>query len=286
MSIKIENLVHIYNKGLAYETTALDNVSVEIGDGEFVGIIGHTGSGKSTLIQHINGILKPDSGRIVINGTDITEKSVKLSELRKKVGLVFQYPEYQLFEESVIKDIAFGPSKLGLSEEEIDLRVREAMDLVGLDYDEYGSRSPFDLSGGQKRRAAIAGVIAMKPEVLILDEPTAGLDPKAHSEMLAMLVRLHEKERCDIILVSHNMRDMAEITDKIIVMDKGKVALTGTPKEVYSQKDKLFEIGLETPPVMQFMKLLEDRGIKSEGLVMTMDEAEEEILKLLKKKDA
>lgn len=284
MSIKVENLVHIYNKGLAYETKALDGVSFEAADGEFLGIIGHTGSGKSTLIQHINGIIKPDEGKIYINGIDISDKSVKLSDLRKKVGLVFQYPEYQLFEESVAKDVAFGPIKLGLSEEEVDFRVREALELVGIDYDEYAGRSPFDLSGGQKRRVAIAGVIAMKPEVIILDEPTAGLDPKSHREILNMLIRLHEKEKCNIILVSHNMRDMAEITDRIMVMDKGKVVLHGTPAEVYAERDLLMEIGLDTPPVMQFMKLLEERGIKTENLVMTMDEAEKEIAAILRNK--
>lgn len=284
MSIKVENLVHIYNKGLAYETRALDGVSFESEDGEFLGIIGHTGSGKSTLIQHINGIIKPDEGKVFINDVDISDKSVKLSNLRKKVGLVFQYPEYQLFEETVAKDVAFGPIKLGLSEEEVDARVREALELVGIDYDEYASRSPFDLSGGQKRRVAIAGVIAMKPEVIILDEPTAGLDPKAHREILVMLTRLHEKEKCNIILVSHNMRDMAEITDRIMVMDKGRVVLLGTPAEVYAERDKLMEIGLDTPPVMQFMKLLEDRGIKTDRLVMTMDEAEKEIAELLNNK--
>ena len=282
MSIKVEHLTHIYNKGLTYETKALDDVSFEIEEGAFAGIIGHTGSGKSTLIQHFNGILKPESGRIWVNGTEITEKGIKMTEIRKRVGLVFQYPEYQLFEETVAKDIAFGPTKMDLPEEEIDKRVRDAMQLVSLDYDTYAGRSPFDLSGGQKRRVAIAGVLAMSPEVLILDEPTAGLDPKAHREILDMLEKLHEMEGCTVILVSHNMEDMAAIADTIIVMDHGKVLLQGTPREVYGQRDLLMEIGLEAPAPMQFVKLLEERGLELPGSVMTMEETAEAVLRLLR----
>ena len=283
MSIKVEHLTHIYNKGLSYETVALDDVSFEIQSGAFAGIIGHTGSGKSTLIQHFNGILRPESGKIIVNGTDITEKGIKMTEIRKRVGLVFQYPEYQLFEETVTKDIAFGPTKMDLSEEEIDKRVRDAMKLVSLDYDKYAERSPFELSGGQKRRVAIAGVLAMKPEVLILDEPTAGLDPKAHREILDMLEKLHEMEGCTVILVSHNMEDMAEIADTIIVMDHGKVVLQGSPREVYGQRDLLMGIGLEAPAAMQFARLLEERGIALPGSVMTMDETAEAICRLVRK---
>ncbi len=282
MSIKVEHLTHIYNKGLTYETVALDDVSFEIETGAFAGIIGHTGSGKSTLIQHFNGILKPESGRIFVNGTDITEKGIKMTEIRKRVGLVFQYPEYQLFEETVAKDIAFGPTKMDLSEEEIDKRVRDAMELVSLDYDIYAGRSPFELSGGQKRRVAIAGVLAMKPEVLILDEPTAGLDPRAHREILDMLEKLHQLEGCTVILVSHNMEDMAEIADTIIVMDHGKIVLQGTPREVYGHRDLLMDIGLEPPAAMQFTKLLEEKGVELPGSVMTMKETAEAILRLLR----
>ena len=282
MSIKVEHLTHIYNKGLTYETVALDDVSFEIETGAFAGIIGHTGSGKSTLIQHFNGILKPESGRIFVNGTDITEKGIKMTEIRKRVGLVFQYPEYQLFEETVAKDIAFGPTKMGLSEEEIDKRVRDAMELVSLDYDIYAGRSPFELSGGQKRRVAIAGVLAMKPEVLILDEPTAGLDPRAHREILDMLEKLHQLEGCMVILVSHNMEDMAEIADTIIVMEHGKIVLQGTPREVYEHRDLLMDIGLEPPAAMQFTRLLEEKGMKLPGSVMTMNETAEAILRLLR----
>ena len=283
MSIKVEHLTHIYNKGLTYETKALDDVSFEIEEGAFAGIIGHTGSGKSTLIQHFNGILKPESGRIWVNGTEITEKGIKMTEIRKRVGLVFQYPEYQLFEETVAKDIAFGPMKMGLPEEEIDKRVRDAMELVSLEYDVYAGRSPFELSGGQKRRVAIAGVLAMKPSVLILDEPTAGLDPKAHREILDMLEKLHELDGCTVILVSHNMEDMAEIADQIIVMDHGKVVLQGTPREVYGHRDLLTDIGLEAPAAMQFTKILEEKGVSLPGSVMTMDEMAETILHLLRK---
>ena len=283
MSIRIENLTHIYNKGLSYETVALDGVSLTIEDKEFVGIIGHTGSGKSTLIQHINGILKPENGRIFINDTDITEKGIKLSDIRKRVGLVFQYPEYQLFEDTVEKDIAFGPSNMGLSPEEVDERVRESMELVGLAYDEFAGRSPFELSGGQKRRVAIAGVIAMRPEVLTMDEPTAGLDPKAHKDIIEMLVKLHKMTECNILLVSHNMEDVAEIVDKIIVMHSGKIFSQGSPAEIYKERDRLLDIGLEVPQAMLFMKKLEDRGISVGKDVMTMDEAVEEIEKLLRK---
>ena len=221
MSIRVENLTHIYNKGLAYETIAVNDVSFEIKAGGFVGIIGHTGSGKSTLIQHLNGLLKPDSGSIFIGDTDITSKGVTMTDIRKKIGLVFQYPEYQLFEETVAQDVAFGPKNLGLSEEEIDVRVKEAMALVDMPYEEFAERSPFELSGGQKRRIAIAGVIAMRPEVLILDEPTAGLDPRAHKDILDMVMSVKGKTDNTVILVSHNMDDIAELADLVIVMDDG-----------------------------------------------------------------
>lgn len=282
MPIKVEKLTHIYSEGLPYETLALDNVSFEIKDNEFAGIIGHTGSGKSTLIQHINGLLKPKSGRIIIGDTDITGPNIKMSEIRRRVGLVFQYPEYQLFEETVYKDVAFGPANLGLPQDEIDARVKEAIGLVGLDYEEVKDRSPFELSGGQKRRAAIAGVIAMKPEVLILDEPTAGLDPKAHGEILRMLRKIHSSERNIIILVSHNMGDIAELADRIIVMDKGKAALMGTPAEVYREADALLKMGLGLPPAMVLMRELKKRGLPVNTEILTVDDAEKEILRLLR----
>ncbi|MBR3374434.1 MAG: energy-coupling factor transporter ATPase, partial [Firmicutes bacterium] len=235
MSIKVTKLNHIYDKGMPTEQKALTDVSFEIADGELVGIIGHTGSGKSTLLQHLNGLLKASSGSIEIGGTDITRPGVSMVEIRKKVGLVFQYPEYQLFEVSVAKDVAYGPGNLGLSQEEIDKRVREAIALVGLDYEKVKDRSPFELSGGQKRAVAIAGVVAMKPEVLILDEPTAGLDPRAHKDILRMIREVHEKTGNITILVSHNMGDVAEMADKVMVIDGGKLVIMGTPEEVFSQ---------------------------------------------------
>ena len=235
MSIKIENLVHVYMPKSPFEKVALNNVNIEINEGEFVALIGHTGSGKSTLIQHMNGLLKPTSGRIVVDGEDITKDGVKLTDIRKKVGLVFQYPEYQLFEETIEKDIEFGPSNLGLSDDEITKRVKKSMEMVGLDYDTYRNKSPFDLSGGQKRRVAIAGVIAMEPKVLILDEPTAGLDPKGRDDILEQIKVLHDEYKMTIILVSHSMEDVGKLAERIIVMNKGEVALEGTPAKVFKE---------------------------------------------------
>lgn len=266
------------------EQLALDNISFTAEDGQMVGIIGHTGSGKSTLLQHLNGLLKPDSGRIVIGGTDITEPGVSMVQIRKKIGLVFQYPEYQLFEETVAKDVAFGPKNLGLSQEEIDERVREAIELVGLDFETIKDRSPFDLSGGQKRRVAIAGVVAMRPEVLILDEPTAGLDPKAHKDVLAMVEEVHRRTGNITILVSHNMADIARLCDKIIVIDSGKLVTTGTPYEVFSKKDELRAVGLELPPVTKFTESLRERGLQLESTILDIDQAADQIAAYLKRK--
>lgn len=260
MSIKIENLTHIYSPNGPFEKKALDNVNIEINDGDFVAIIGHTGSGKSTLIQHMNGLEKATSGKIFIDDIDITAKDVKLTDIRKKVGLVFQYSEYQLFEETIEKDIAFGPTNLKLSEAEIKNRVKKAMEMVGLDYETYKNKSPFDLSGGQKRRVAIAGVIAMEPKVLILDEPTAGLDPKGRDDILGQIRQLHDKYGMTIVLVSHSMEDVAKLAEKVIVMNKGKVVLTGTPKEVFKEVDILEEIGLGVPQVTYLMKELIKKG--------------------------
>ena len=236
MSIQVRNLSHIYSKGMPDEQLALSNINFDIYDGEIVGVIGHTGSGKSTLLQHLNGLLKPDSGTIMIGNTDITAPGVALKEIRRRVGLVFQYPEYQLFEETVAQDVAFGPKNLGLSEAEIADRVEEALELVGLDYEDIKDRSPFDLSGGQKRRVAIAGVIAMKPHVLILDEPTAGLDPGAHQDILEMIEEVHGAQNNNIIFVSHNMADVASLSDKVMVLDNGKLVMVGTPQEVFFPK--------------------------------------------------
>ncbi|MBO5994100.1 MAG: energy-coupling factor transporter ATPase [Firmicutes bacterium] len=277
MSIKVTKLNHIYDKGMPTEQAALIDISFEVNDGEMVGIIGHTGSGKSTLLQHLNGLLKATSGTIEIGDVDITKPGVSMVDIRKKVGLVFQYPEYQLFEVSVAKDVAYGPGNLGLSEEEIDERVREAISLVGLDYDKVADRSPFELSGGQKRAVAIAGVVAMKPEVLILDEPTAGLDPKAHRDVLRMIKEVHERTGNITILVSHNMGDIAEMADKVIVIDGGKLVTVGTPEEVFSQGELLKSVGLDLPPITEFCNEI---GIND--TVLTLDEAVGKIVDLIK----
>ncbi|AYD39283.1 energy-coupling factor transporter ATPase [Clostridium fermenticellae] len=282
MSIKIENLTHIYMKGSPFEKKALDNVNITINDGEFVALIGHTGSGKSTLIQHINGLLKPYSGKIIIDDTDITQKNVNLNFIRKKVGLVFQYPEYQLFEETVEKDIAFGPNNLGLSNDEINVRVKRAMDMVGLNYEKYKSKSPFDLSGGQKRRVAIAGVVAMEPKILILDEPTAGLDPKGRDDILGQIKKLHKEYNMTIILVSHSMEDVAKLADRILVMDKGTCILDGTPSKVFKEIDTLESVGLAVPQVTYLARKLKGKGFDVSDNIFTVEQAKNEILRILK----
>lgn len=284
MSIQVRNLTHIYSKGMPDEQLALDHVSFNIYDKEIVGVIGHTGSGKSTLLQHLNGLLKADSGTVEIDGTDITASGVSMREIRRKVGLVFQYPEYQLFEETVALDVAFGPKNLGLSESEIESRVREALELVGLDYEEIKDRSPFELSGGQKRRVAIAGVIAMKPHVLILDEPTAGLDPGAHKEILNMIRKVHSSQENIIIFVSHNMADVADLSDKVIVMDEGKLVMSGTPQDVFCQQERLAEIGLSVPPVTDFMHRLRKGGLNIDDSILTVKEAEAVLYEYLQRK--
>ena len=268
MTIRVENLTYIYNKGFAYETRAVDSVSFAIEDGEFVGIIGHTGSGKSTLIQHLNGILKAEEGKIYIDDVDITAKHVKMTDIRKRVGLVFQYPEYQLFEETIAKDVAFGPKNLGVAEEEIEERVRYSLSLVDMSYDEYKDRSPFELSGGQKRRVAIAGVIAMRPQVLVLDEPTAGLDPKAHKEILDMIEGIRQRTGTTVILVSHNMGDIAAMADRVLVMDRGKLIMNGTPTEIFSDGDALKKIGLSLPPSTELANMLAEKGMISEEVIL------------------
>lgn len=283
MSIKIENLTFIYNENTPFESKALDNINLEINEGDFVGLIGHTGSGKSTLIQHLNGLIKPTSGKIMIGDVDITSKGVSLKAIRQKVGLVFQYPEHQLFEETVYKDIAFGPLNLGLSQEEVDNRVKEAMELVGLDFEAVSERSPFELSGGQKRRVAIAGVLAMKPEVLVLDEPTAGLDPKGRDDILGQIQSLYEKNKMTIILVSHSMEDIARLVNRIIVMHKSKIAMTGTPREIFKRAHELESLGLGAPQITYFMKAFKGKGHDIQDDVLTVEEAKVEILKYLRR---
>lgn len=282
MSIEVKGLTHIYSEGLPHESMALEDVSFKAEDGQLVGLIGHTGSGKSTLVQHLNGLLKPKRGSIIVNGTDITDEKVVLRDIRRRIGLVFQYPEYQLFEETVAKDVAFGPANLGLSQEEIDLRVKESIEMVGLDYDKVKNLSPFDLSGGQKRRAAIAGVIAMKPDVLILDEPTAGLNPKAHADILGMVEKIHESQKNIIFLVSHNMDDIARMSDKVLVMNRGRLAMDGTPAEVFARDKELKEMGLALPSSMEIISQLRENGFDISSDCLNMDEAADKIAEVLK----
>lgn len=284
MSIRVEHLTHIYDKGLPTEQIALEDINFTVADGELLGVIGHTGSGKSTLLQHLNGLLKPNSGRVIVGDVDITAPGVSMVEIRKRIGLVFQYPEYQLFEETVAKDVAFGPKNLGLSEQEIEERVREALELVGLDYEQIKERSPFELSGGQKRRVAIAGVVAMRPEVLILDEPTAGLDPKAHHDVLDMVQEVHRRTGNIIILVSHNMADIARVSDKIIVIDSGRLVTTGTPQEVFAQKELLRGVGLDLPPITEFTETLREKGMALPPTMLDTKEAALAIAKALQEK--
>ena len=267
MSIIVRHLTHIYSKGLPGETVALDDVSFEVADGECIGIIGHTGSGKSTLLQHMNGLLKPHSGEIIVSDMNIGDGSVKKVDISKNVGLVFQYPEYQLFEETVAKDVAFGPRNLGVPEDEIPGIVRESIELLGLDYNAVAEKSPFELSGGQKRRVAIAGVLAMKPKVLILDEPTAGLDPASKRDMLEVIKRLRQERNLIVVFVSHNMKDIAELSDRIIVMNGGKLVMNGSPKEVFARASELKSMGLSVPPVTEILyEVSEKLGLEFEPI--------------------
>ena len=285
MSIEVKDLRYVYSPGMPGETVALDNVSFEVRDGEILGIIGHTGSGKSTLLQHLNGLLKPVSGKVRVDGACITDGSVKIVEIRRKVGLVFQYPEYQLFEETVAKDVAFGPKNLGLGQEETDIRVRTALETVGLDYEKIHDSSPFELSGGQKRRVAIAGVLAMHPSVLILDEPTAGLDPTAHKDIIAMIRRIHEMGII-IIFVSHNMADIADMSDRVIVMEHGKIALEGTPEDVFSHDEELRRMGLDVPPVKAIMSRIAEEIPEIRSDMIDIDEAAGELRAYMRRKES
>lgn len=282
MSITVENLTYTYSKGMPNETRALEDVSFRLEPGEFAAIIGHTGSGKSTLMQQLNGLLRPDSGKITVGDVCITDPSTKMTEVRRKVGLVFQYPEYQLFEETVAKDVAFGPKQVGMTGEKLDRVVEESIRLTGLDYEEVKERSPFELSGGQKRRVAIAGVLAMKPEILILDEPTAGLDPSAHRDVLELIRRIHRKERMTILLVSHNMGDIAELADRVLVMNRGKLVMNGTPAEVFSRGEPLWEMGLGLPPATEFMERLKERMPGIDAAQLSIEDAAKEICRYLK----
>ena len=280
MPIKIEHLTHTYMPGSPFASVAIHDVNLEIADGELIGLLGHTGSGKTTLIQHLNGLVKATEGRIIVDGLDLTEKGVSLLEVRKKVGLVFQYPEYQLFEETVAKDIAFGPKNMGLSAEEIDRRVRFAMQQVGLDYETMAERSPFELSGGQMRRVAIAGVLAMQPKVLILDEPTAGLDPAGRRSILNMIRELHAAGGLTVIMVSHSMDDISTLATRLVVMSKGEMVLTGTPREVFMQQELLQSIGLDVPEAAKLTHALRAEGFALPDDLYTLDEVRQAILRL------
>lgn len=282
MSIKAEHINYIYSQGTAFEHYALKDVSFEIGEGEFVGLIGHTGSGKSTLIQHLNGLIRATDGTIYYDGKNIYEKDYDMRKLRNKVGLVFQYPEHQLFEIDVFTDVCFGPKNQKLSDELVKKRATQALQLVGLDK-KFWKQSPFELSGGQKRRVAIAGVLAMQPEVLILDEPTAGLDPKGRDELLDQLAELHRKENLTIILVSHSMEDIARYADRIMVMSHGEKIYDGTPKEVFRHYKELEAVGLAAPQVTYMVHRFRENGVMLSEDITTVDEAKTALLALLKK---
>ena len=282
MSIIFDHVNYIYDEDTAMAHAALTDVNIKIDAGEFIGLIGHTGSGKSTLIQHMNGLVKPTSGTVYFDGKDISDPEFDRKALRAKVGLVFQYPEHQLFETDCFKDVCFGPKNLGLSQKEVELRAYEALKQVGFD-DDYFYQSPFDLSGGQKRRVAIAGVLAMKPEILILDEPTAGLDPKGREDILNLVKKLHDEVGITIILVSHSMDDVADYVDRIIVMNKGRVAFDDVPKEVFRHRQELEAIGLAAPQVTYVMQELKTAGFDVDIDVTTLDEAKNEILRAFSK---
>ncbi len=279
MSLSVKDLTYIYEQGTAMSVNALNHISLEIPDGQFIGLVGHTGSGKSTFVQTLNGLLKPASGKIFWNGQDIHEENYDKKQLRAGVGLVFQYPEHQLFETDVITDVMFGPKNLGLTEAECRERAQEALLSVGLK-EKYWTKSPFDLSGGQKRRAAIAGVLAMKPEILILDEPTAGLDPKGRDEILHMVRDMKDKLRMTIILVSHSMDDVAEYADRIIVMNAGEILMDGTPAEVFVRSGELEEIGLSAPQMVYILQYLRENGLPVETDRLTVEDACAEILRV------
>ena len=282
--IRTEKLTYTYSQGTPFEKTAVNNVDLEIEEGELVGVIGHTGSGKSTLIQHFNGLVKPTSGKVFIDGTDIWSKEVKLRDIRFKVGLVFQYPEYQIFEDTVYKDIAFGPKNMGLDEAEIDKRVRETAELVGISQ-ELLKKSPFELSGGQKRRVAIAGVMAMRPKVLVLDEPAAGLDPKGRENVLDQIKQYHDETKSTVLLVSHSMEDIARVADRIVVMNKSQLVMFDETQKIFARGDELEKIGLRIPQITKIMSQLRKRGVDVPEGILTVDAAVNYLLPLIKKEE-
>lgn len=281
MSIILQNVSYTYMPGTPFERRALQNINLEIRRGEFVGIIGHTGSGKSTFVQHLNGLLKPTDGQVTVDGTNLHIKGVEAKAARLRVGMVFQYPEHQLFEETVAADIAFGPRNLGLSQDEIDRRVRSAMRFAGLDYETFAARSPFQLSGGQMRRVAIAGVVALEPDYLILDEPSAGLDPRGRDAIFGEIRELHKNTGTTVILVTHNMEEVARMATRLIVMDHGSILLDGSPAEIFSSgREKLLTAGVDVPHVTNLMLYLQSRGLAADISALTADEAAASILSI------
>jgi energy-coupling factor transport system ATP-binding protein len=272
MAIVFENVTHVFMPGSPFVTTAIKDISLTIKTGEFVGLIGHTGCGKSTLIQHINGLLKPTRGRVMVDGMDTSAKGADMAKLRRKVGLVFQYPEHQLFEETVERDVAFGPKNMGLKPEEIALRVRRALMQVGLPAEDILARSPFELSGGQRRRVAIAGVLAMEPEALILDEPTAGLDPRGREEVLSLISAIHAQRHCTVIMVSHSMDEVARVSSRVIVMNRGEIAIDGPPREVFERSAELRAMDLDIPAVALLCSELRDLGADVPPGIMSLEE--------------
>ena len=284
MFIRLENVNYTYNLHMPFEAEALKNINLEINKGEFIGLIGHTGCGKTTLIQHFNGLLTPTSGKVYVEEMDISKKGIDLKLIRQKVGLVFQYPENQLFEETIFQEIAFGPKKLGLSEDKIEKRVREALKMVDLDYNLYAERSPFTLSGGEMRRVALASILSIRPKMLVLDEPTANLDPQGRSKILSAIKAIHNDFGITVVLVSHNMEKVAEMVDRLLVMNKGEIIMDGPPREIFAKRaDDLLKVGLGLPQVTQCMYELKARGKDLYAGVLTVDEAGKEILNNIKK---
>lgn len=279
MAIQLDSITYTYGVGTPFEKQALSGISLSIENGEFLGIIGHTGSGKSTFVQHLNGLLHPTTGTVTVNGVDISAKTEEAKTMRHKVGMVFQYPEHQLFEETIAQDIAFGPKNLGLPDDEVDRRVREAMQFVGLRYDIYAERSPFHLSGGQMRRVAIAGVIAMEPDFLVLDEPSAGLDPFGREEIFEQIIKLHKEKGITVILVSHNMEDISRMATRLIVLDKGQVVLDGEPLTIFKDHRQVLQsVGVDVPPVSVLIESLRERGLPISNDILTVDDAVEAIV--------
>lgn len=281
MQVKLENVTHTYQPGSPFQATAIKEVSLEIREGDFLALIGHTGSGKSTLAQHINGLLKPTQGRVLLDGQDIHEKGFDKKAVRRKVGLVFQYPEHQLFEETVKKDVAFGPRNLGLPQEEIDVRVKEALETVGLGGEEFAEKSPFELSGGQMRRVALAGVLAMRPQMLVLDEPAAGLDPLSRDEMLEMISALH-RHGTTVVMVSHAMDDVARFATRAVVMEQGRIVMDGTPEEIFRHSEGLERMGLDVPSVCKLGMRLKEMGVPLAGDFFREEQAAAALLSLWK----